>query len=138
MVDTRQTFQNPAQSPIGHGEGIAAGDQNLGDGRMGRSPVQGAVDNRFGGHCSGSHGTFDFPVSLTIDADLRAGVERFENDDGWISAGDQVDGRGVGFAHEVKGFGFVAGVLGQAIHVGHGRNDLGSGFRSLPPSGRCP
>ncbi len=99
-------------------------------------PVQGGVQLFLRRQGAGLHRPGDLPITLAVNADLRARIVALQYSDGCVTAGDQVNGRGIVLTHEVKVVLAVIPVLDHALHVVQRRDHLRAHLSVLFAIGR--
>ena len=126
MVDLAEVPQKCIQPPIAHHQGIPAGDQHLLDSRLVPDPGQRRLQRLLGCLGVGIEHLMYLPISLTVNTYLRTGIIRLQDHDLRITPGDQVDGRGVMFAHVVGEEPALLFVFDHPIHIALWGDNLSS------------
>ena len=109
-----QLFEDPFNGVVAQGQWVAPGNKNLLDIFIFSYPIDCLLD--FIARKIGFLDALDFPVTLAVYTNLRAGVKSLENHHFYVATGDQLDGAGGCFAHEIEA---VAGenCLLHAAHI---------------------
>ena len=93
------------------------------------NPLESIVKLPGRGHGARSQDILDFPIPLTVDADLAACIVGLQDDDARIAPCDQIDGRGIALQHEIERMVAVVFTVGEQIaeslelHMGLGQDE---------------